>query len=261
MSDTGASRHDAAVDQLLLEAGMNDDAQLRHALLDLRALAVAAPEPSADIAALMAGASAAGPAATAVLPAALPTETPALPTETRALPAARPADELAARRRAKRRITLTTLSVAASLAAGGAVAAASDQGIRDSFTQLNHAVTAFVTGSSGNSFHDGSTPGQPAPQPAAPTPTAATSPDAAPAATATAPAPAAVAPSNVPATAGTTPSNGAAARKPAAVPAQPSLPADVPGEIGKGLEQEPKPPVPVPTEIPLPGNVPDVPLR
>jgi hypothetical protein len=70
-----------------------------------------------------------------------------------------------------------------------------------------------------------------------------------------------VAPSNVPATAGTTPSNGAAARKPAAVPAQPSLPADVPGEIGKGLEQEPKPPVPVPTEIPLPGNVPDVPLR
>lgn len=253
MSDTGASRHDPAVDLLLLEAGMDDDGQLRDALLDLRSLAADAPEPSADIAALMAGASTAGPATT-VLPA-------AGDTATSALPAARPVDELAARRRARRRITLTTLSVAASLAAGGAVAAASDQGIRDSFTQLNHAVTAFVTGSSGHPLNGGSTPGQPAPQPAAPAHPAATSTDAAPAATATAPAPAAVAPSNVPAPAGTAPGNGAAARKPADVPAQPSLPADIPGEIGKGLEQEPKLPVPVPTEVPLPGSVPDVPLR
>jgi hypothetical protein len=53
-------------------------------------------------------------------------------------------DELAARRRAKRRITFTTLSVAVSLAAGGAVAVASDQGLRDSLGQVNQAVSSFV---------------------------------------------------------------------------------------------------------------------
>src|SRR4051794_34393222 len=172
MSDTAGSRNHGAVDQLLLEAGMDDDGQLRHALVNLRALAAQAPEPSADIAALMAGASAAGPAVTTVLPAA---ET----TATSVLPPGQPADELAARRKAKRRITLTTLSVAASLAAGGAVAAASDQGFRESFAQLNHAVTSFVAGSAGApTGHD--TGQVPAPLPTAARPSAPTSPDSVP---------------------------------------------------------------------------------
>ena len=66
MSDTAGTRSDAFVDQLLLEAGMDDDGRLRPALVELRALAETAPEPSAAIAALMAPAGtteAAGPAA------------------------------------------------------------------------------------------------------------------------------------------------------------------------------------------------------
>jgi hypothetical protein len=142
MSDTAGSRNGGTVDQLLLESGLDDDGGLRPVLLELRALAGDQPEPSAAVAALM------RPAAKS--PAQL---TPASGRQQAAGPVSQPApaaagavtDELAARRRAKRRITLTSLSVAVSLAAGGAVAAASDQGIRDTIGQLNHAVTSFVS--------------------------------------------------------------------------------------------------------------------
>lgn len=252
MSDTAGSRNDGVVDQLLLESGI-DDGELRHALLDLRALAAEAPAPSAGIAALMAGApTTAGPTVTTVLPAAEPTTTSMLP--------GKPVDELAARRKAKRRITLTTLSVAASLAAGGAVAAASDQGFRDSFSQLNQAVSSFVTGSApapvGNQGAY-----VPAPGPAATRP-APTGPEAVPAAPATTPAPGVVASSSATPRPGSTPTHGPSAspaEKP--VPAEPSLPTDVPGDVRKGIGQAPKLPVPVPTEVPLPGKTPDVPLK
>ena len=269
MSDTAGSRNGGAIDKLLLEAGMGGDGQLRDALADLRSLAAEAPAPSAEIAALMAGSSRAAAAAeTTVIPIAGQADPRVLPTagagagQHRAAPktAAQPADELA-RRKAKRRITLTTLSVAASLAAGGAVAAASDQGFRDSFTQLNHAVTSFVTGSGVTPA--GNTGGQaPAPMPVASRPSATSSPDSVPAAPAPASAPAVVAPSSVPARPGNAPTHGVPAEKPAETPARPSLPTDVPAEVKKGLEQgSPKLPVPVPTEIPLPGKVPDVPLK
>ena len=89
-------------------------------------------------------------------------------------------DELAARRRAKRRITLTTLSLAASLAAGGAVAVASDQGVRDSIGQLQHAVASFVATAGGGPAPAPfqapapapAQPGPPASHPAGPTATA-----------------------------------------------------------------------------------------
>ncbi|WP_285320272.1 hypothetical protein [Pseudarthrobacter sp. lyk4-40-TYG-27] len=253
MSDTAGPRNDGVVDELLLEAGLDDDGQLRDALLDLRSLAAGTPEPSAGIAALMAGAATAAPATT-VLHAVAPA--------TAALPAAKPADELAARRRAKRRITLTTLSVAASLAAGGAVAAASDQGFRDSFSQLNQAVTSFVTGST--AAPAGTKGGEvPVPGPA-PTRPAAASPEAVPAAPATAPAPAGGASSSAASRPGSTPSHGSSASpapKPAGVPAEPSLPTEVPGDVRKGLEQTPKLPVPVPTGVPLPGKATDAPLK
>lgn len=245
MSDNAGSRNHGAVDQLLLEAGIGDDGQLRDALANLRSLAAEAPAPSAEIAALMAGSS-----------------SPAAAADTAVLPVAhQPVNELAARRKAKRRITLTTLSVAASLAAGGAVAAASDQGFRESFTQLNHAVTSFMTGSGVTPA--GNTGGQPsAPKPVPSRPSATTSPDSVPAAPAPASAPATGAPSSIPARSGNAPAHGEPAQKPAEVPAQPSLPADVPGDVRKGLEQGgPKLPVPVPSEIPLPGKVPEVSLK
>ncbi|MEW9873257.1 hypothetical protein [Arthrobacter sp. HS15c] len=163
MSDTPGSRTDGAVDQLLREAGLDDDAVLRPALLELRGLAAGQPQASAAVAALMAPPAErtvpAGQTAATTRLAAVPDATPgrhftADPgPEASDLPAtASPAaatDELAARRRARRRITLTTLTVAASLAAGGAVAVASDQGIRDSIGQLQHAVTSFVATAGG----------------------------------------------------------------------------------------------------------------
>jgi hypothetical protein len=156
MSDTAGSRNGGIVDQLLLESALDDDGGLRPVLLELRALAGDQPEPSAAVAALMS-------------PALLTSDTPASGQQGAAGPASQPApaaagavtDELAARRRAKRRITLTSLSVAVSLAAGGAVAAASDQGIRDTIGQLNHAVTSFVsTGNGGPANPPAETPVQ-----------------------------------------------------------------------------------------------------
>lgn len=173
MSETAGPRNDGSVDSLLRDAGFDDDALLREALQDLRALAGTQPEPSAAVAALMAASGsqtvdrATGPTAkqAAVHPAptrhlaAVPASAlqPHPLTEPLAtVPPSTPdsvqppaTDELAARRRAKRRIALTTLSVAVSLAAGGAVAVASDQGIRDSLGEVNHAVTSFVAGIGG----------------------------------------------------------------------------------------------------------------
>ena len=54
MSDTAGSRTDGTVDQLLREAGLDDDAVLRPALLELRGLAEGQPQASAAVAALMA---------------------------------------------------------------------------------------------------------------------------------------------------------------------------------------------------------------
>jgi hypothetical protein len=254
MSDTAGTRSDAFVDQLLLEAGMDDDGRLRPALVELRALAETAPEPSAAIAALMAPAGtteAAGPAAP--VPAA-PEESPRV-------------DELAARRKVKRRIALTTLSVAVSLGAGGAVAAASDQGIRDSFKQLNHTITAFVTGAGASpAGHQTGQPAAPLPTEPAGTSAAGTSPaGTVPGGPASVPAdpaegtqPAAVPPSDSAVAAETPAGQPTSPGKPGDVPAPGTLPDTVPGHVADGLGKPPE--VPVPSEVPLPGNLPSVPL-
>jgi hypothetical protein len=240
MSDTAASRSDAFVNQLLLEAGMDDDGQLSPALLELRALADATPEPSAAVAALMAPAGVAAPQHAATLD-----EVPRT-------------DELAARRRAKRRLALTALSVAVSLSAGGAVAAASDQGIRESFTQLGHSITSFVTGSGG------APAGNQAEEPAGPLPANPAGPATAPAVPAPAPdsvpageLPAAV-PSGGPAVPETAPGQ-VAQDKPADVPASGTLPTAVPEDLADGLSRPPVP-VPGPSDLPLPRTLPPVPL-
>ena len=254
MSDTAGTRSDAFVDQLLLEAGMDDDGRLRPALVELRALAETAPEPSAAIAALMAPAGtteAAGPAAP--VPAA-PEESPRV-------------DELAARRKVKRRIALTTLSVAVSLSAGGAVAAASDQGIRDSFKQLNHTITAFVTGAAPSpAGHQTGQPAAPLPTAPAGTASAGTAPaGTAPGGPASVPSdpvegtqPAAVPPSDSAVAPGAPAGQPDSPGKSAEVPSPGTLPRAVPGHVADGLGKPPE--VPVPSEVPLPGNLPSVPL-
>lgn len=258
MSDTAGSRSDGFVDQLLLEADMDDDGRLRPALLELRALADTAPEPSAAIAALMA------PAGAAAAPAAAPGPTAVAPAERADVApiGAAPAkisgvDELAARRRARRRIALTTFTVAVSLSAGGAVAAASDQGIRDSFTQLNHAITSFVTGTGASpAGHQAEPPAEPLPAVPHATAPADTAPGGA---------------ASLPGDPGTAtqppapPSNGAVAPETSAGgPASPGkagevpAPGALPGQIANGLGNSTD--VPVPSQVPLPGTLPAVPL-
>lgn len=257
MSDTAGSRSDGFVDQLLLEAGMDDDGQLRPALLELRALADTVPEPSAAIAALMVPAEEAAGALPGPAAAAGPAPTAALDEVPRV-------DELAARRRAKRRIALTTFSVAVSLSAGGAVAAASDQGIRESFTQLNQIITSFVTGT--GAAPAGHQAEEPAPllpagtEPAgtAPAGTAPGGPASIPADPAAATQPAAHPPSNAPGAPEPAAGQPTSPGKPGEVPAPETLPGAVPGHIANGLGKPQE--LPVPSQVPLPGTLPAVPL-
>lgn len=263
MSDTAGSRNngsrdDAAVDRLLLEAGLDDDVVLRSALQELRGLAGGQPEASAAVAALMMPAvnQAANLAAAtrhlAVVPeTALVAGTAAVPqSEPAVAPAAASAmatDELAARRRAKRRMTLTTLSVAVSLAAGSAVAVASDQGIRDS---IGHAVTSFVAGAGGGPSpakveNPVPAPGQPAVPAAGPTEPTSTLPD--PAAPGSGPTQAV--PQNVPSPSGSAPA-GPLSELPVAENVVPGGPLD---SDGQAPGQEPSLPLPTVPPVPLPG--------
>lgn len=242
MSDTAGNRRDGVVDQLLLEAGVDDDGQLRPALLELRALAGAAPEPSAAIAALMAGHA----------PQAQPGPAPAGVSQAAAVDrSAAPVDELAARRRIKRRAALTALSVAVSLTAGGAVAAASDRGIRQSISDLNVAVTSFITG--GKPTGDvAEAPGlQDAPLPAVPAPS--------PAATSPAPAGGTSSAPAVPGPSGTAPARETEARPGEGSPKK-ILPSELPGGLTGGVEKTPRVPVHASPDVPLPDALPEPPL-
>lgn len=255
MSDTAGTRSEGFVDQLLADAGMDDDSQLRPALLQLRALGDGVPEPSPAVAALLqrAGTAVAADSPENAAPAA-DNAAPAMGTDQ--LPA--PLDELAARRRAKRRAALTALALGVSLTAGGAVAAASDQGIRDSFTKLNHAVTLFVTGTGPAAEPDPS----PAPaQPAAPAPAAPAGPGSVPTVPPVVEAPAAAPPSDVPAAARDVPSQGGHSSQPADVPGSAPMPSVLPPEVTDKLPQRPQVPLPETPQLPLPTTVPAVPRQ
>ncbi|HEY8702664.1 MAG TPA: hypothetical protein VIM08_17130 [Arthrobacter sp.] len=250
MSDNAASRHAGNVDQLLHEAGLDDDGALRPALLELQALAAEQPpEPSAAVAALMVPAARRLASVPRTVPAASLSGTAAA-TGSRPGTATPVTDELAGRRRAKRRITLTTLSVAVSLAAGGAVAAASDQGIRDSIGQLNHAVTSFVSTVGGGPADGPGTapvpvpqqPGRPASVPSPGTPSA------------PAPAPAATQPGTegpqdrpAPGESGSVP----LPKLPVPESLTPGVPSGLPGEVESAV-----PSVPAAPAVPLPSHVP-----
>jgi hypothetical protein len=214
--------------------------------VELRGLAAVQPKASAAVAALMAPPAAqAGhtPATTrlAAVPDVAVSPATAAP-DAAAYPAAAATDELAARRRAKRRITLTALSLAASLAAGGAVAVASDQGVRDSIGQLGHAVTSFVATAAGVPVP---APIQtPAPAPAQPGPPASTP------ATPAGGAPVTAAPESGP---GQAPQHTADPTRPAHVPL-PDLP--VPGNVTTGIPGEPLNGEGHPPTLPLPATPP-----
>lgn len=252
MSDTAGSRNEGSVDQLLLEAGLEDDGQLRPALLELRALGTGVPEPSASVAALLDRAAGAAAEETQA-----PAEPPATSGRTPDAPAGQPADELAARRRAKRRAALTALTLGVSLAAGGTVAAASDQGIRNSFGQLHQAVTTFVTGA-GSTVRPQAPAAEPADAPKLPAPTAPSSPAAVPTAPAPAAAPADVQASGKPAATHTAGPNSGQADKPAEVPVPGGVPTDLPHDVGDKLGQRPQVPLPETPELSVPSTVPGV---
>jgi hypothetical protein len=258
MSDTAGTRSEGFVDQLLADAGMDDDSQLRPALLQLRALGDGVPEPSPAVAALLQRAGAAGAGAVVAAENTAPAADNAAPPAmgTGQLPA--PVDELAARRRAKRRAALTALALGVSLTAGGAVAAASDQGIRDSFTKLNHAVTSFVTGTGPAAEPDPS----PAPeQPAAPAPAGPAGPGSVPTVPPVVEAPAAAPPSDVPPAPRDVPSQGGHSSQPADVPGSAPMPSVLPPEVTDKLPQRPQVPLPETPQLPLPTTVPAVPRQ
>lgn len=131
MSYTPVSGSERIIDQVLAEAGLDEADDLRPVLLELRSLGTEQPEPSAEVLALMAGASKAGASLNDA-------EVPDAGT-----PDGGGADvvDLAARRRNKRRLPLTVLGVAAALAVGGGAAAAADQGVRDT---LHSAFTSIA---------------------------------------------------------------------------------------------------------------------
>lgn len=233
MNNTGEAGSGRFVDQLLLESGIDDDGDLRPALIQLRALARTAPEPSTAVAALMAGET--------------PGSTDAGPNDE--------LDELGARRRLKRRLALTSLSVAATLAAGGAAAVASDQQLRESLDHFNRAVLSLITGPAGGPPEDQRE------QPAVPVqPVAPAGPASIPAAPAPVEASAEASQPDDFVGAGATPGP-APAGNAGEAPAGEMLPRVAPRSVAPGLGGAPAVPVPRPSELPLTGGVPTLPVR
>ena len=147
--------HQQAVDRFLAESGLEGDAELRTELLELRSLADTAPVPSEAVRALMVHGqvaatqqitTTAGPVASLDAPTAVlaRVEDPARAADP-ARAGALPADELAARRRAKRRTAIAGLAVVVSLAGGATAAAASDGGIPGAFQHLGAAIGSAVS--------------------------------------------------------------------------------------------------------------------
>lgn len=165
----GGRHHQQAIDQLLAGSGHEGDAALRTELLELRALASTAPLPSDAVRALMSGGHAAvtrqlttadGPSAWSGAPTAVPATVDPSQVPVRV-------DELAARRRKKRRTAIAGLAVAVSLAGGATAAAASEGGIPGAFEHLGAAigsVASQLAPGSGHAPQQGA-PGGSSPQP------------------------------------------------------------------------------------------------
>ncbi|GLU60477.1 hypothetical protein [Paenarthrobacter ureafaciens] len=138
-------RPEASVDRFLADSGVDDAADIRTELLELRSLAATNPAPSDAVRALMTGSAGAQETTTAVLTAVdtSPDASAAAATEPGTTPRPAVRDELALRRR-KRRAAFTGLAVAVSLAGGATAAAAQEGGIAGTFQHWGAAIGSVV---------------------------------------------------------------------------------------------------------------------
>jgi hypothetical protein len=253
MSVTPAGREEGAIQAILLDSGLEDDADLRRSLEELRGFAHdSAPQPRAELAALLVhGASASGVPAQG--------EAPQIAPMRRASNIA--SLELHRRNRQRRMGFVVGAAVVGAMGLGaGAVAAASSEDFRNS---VGHTVVRIFQPTSDTTAPT-PVPPSPADVPAAPAPSgAATKPSlsdraaspSAPATPAQTDAGSSNGSSNSSAANGSSDSRGAKSQTPA--PAGPSQLPTVPGTgITPKLPAKPLPAVPT-----LPGGVPTVPAK
>lgn len=254
MSVTPAGREEGEIQAILLDSGLEDDADLRRSLEELRGFAQdSAPQPRADLAALLAhGASAAGVPASAV---------PASEVSAQAMRRASTPDvaslELHRRNRQRRMGFVVGAAVVGAMGLGAGAVAASSEDFRNS---VGHTVVRIFQPTSETTAPT-PVPTSPADIPAAPAPTVAAP---KPSVTETAAPPSAPA---TPAQTGPASSSSSAANRPAPsngapktqtpTPGRPSQLPTVPGTgVAPKLPAKPLPAVPT-----LPGSVPTVPAK
>jgi hypothetical protein len=162
----GGSVGEQAIDRLLADSGLEDARDIRAELLELRSFANTAPTPSAAVRALMIGDRvASGTSTTAEVASATACAPTAVLTSVQGSTDVTALDELAARRRRKRRTAIAGLAVAVSLAGGATAAAASEGGIPGAIQHLGSTIGSVVsqlTPGSGNGSRQN--PGSPSEQ-------------------------------------------------------------------------------------------------
>jgi hypothetical protein len=252
MSVTPAGREEGEIQAILLDSGLEDDADLRRSLEELRGLAQdAAPRPRADLAALLAhGASAAGvPASVA------PAQEPAM----RRAASNVASLELHRRNRQRRMGFVVGAAVVGAMGLGAGAVAASSEDFRNS---VGHTVVRIFQPTSETTAPT-PVPTSPAGIPAAPAPTVAAP---KPSVTGTAASPSApVTPAQPDQAPAKDSSNSSASKGPSGEAAKskmptPGRPSQLPTVPGTGVApQVPAKPLPaVPT---LPGGMPTVPAK
>ena len=257
MSVTPADREEGEIQAILLDSGLEDDADLRRSLEELRGLAQdSAPQPRADLAALLAhGASASDVPASGISASEVTTQGPAM----RRAASSVASLELHRRNRQRRMGFVVGAAVVGAMGLGAGAVAASSEDFRNS---VGHTVVRIFQPTSETTAPT-PVPTSPAGIPAAPAPTLAAP---KPSITGTAASPSApVAPAQTdPAPAkGSSDSSAAdgssreAAKSQAPTPGRPSQLPTVPGTgVAPKLPAKPLPAVPT-----LPGGMPTVPAK
>ncbi|MFF2314819.1 hypothetical protein ACFVTE_00955 [Arthrobacter sp. NPDC058097] len=246
MSVTPAGREEGEIQAILLDSGLEDDADLRRSLEELRGFAQdSAPQPRADLAALLAhGASAAG--------------VPASPMRRASTPDVASL-ELHRRNRQRRMGFVVGAAVVGAMGLGAGAVAASSEDFRNS---VGHTVVRIFQPTSETTAPT-PVPTSPADIPAAPAPTVAapkpsvTETAAPPSSSA---APAQTGPSSSNASASSSAAHGSAASNGAAKTQTPGRPSQLPTVPGTGVAPK-LPAKPLPAVPTLPGGVPTVPAK
>jgi hypothetical protein len=257
MSVTPAGREEGEIQAILLDSGLEDDADLRRSLEELRGFGQSgAPQPRADLAALLAEGAAAEQGAAAE------------DVSTQAMRRASTPDvaslEQHRRNRQRRMGVVVGAAVVGAMGLGAGAVAASSEDFRNS---VGHAVVRIFQPASDSSSVPAPAPTSPATIPAVPAPPtvsvpkpSATEKAASPSSAATSPAQ--TGPASTHAASNSSASNGSAAAQgaekgQAPTPARPSQLPTVPGTgLAPKLPAKPLPSVPA-----LPGGVPTVPAK